>query len=270
MAKTTRSDAIVAELARCCSVMERATASFTSPDVRSAHDRIVEILNDDQELCEPSLLSNRAISAIKSRLLRANESVHIRSEIEYVETALHQAGDPFEGSWINPGFYELLNAQVGRWHSLKVLPDDDLRPIVVVGGGALPQSQVVLHRQTGRSIVSIERDRESADACRRMIEHLGHTASLTVVQEDGCGFDYHCASMVVVAAMVGDKKAIARRVRESGHNTHLNIRTPVGSHSLWRTPIDTHTLVSLGWKPIDFLAPAASAVAAFTCSASLR
>lgn len=264
-------EGVIAEVSFCCELMEGSEATFLSPRVKAAHDRIIKIFDEWSEVEQSRLLlMHPAWAGLRIRLLNANETVHIRSELAYVKAALETGSDPFRSSWINPGFFELLARQVERWNSLDLLIKEDSRPIVVVGGGALPQSQVILHRHTGMTVVSIERHRDSALAARQLIEHLGYDGNLKVIDVDGREYDYSGAAIVVVAAMVAEKVDVARRVRQSAPDAYLNIRTPNNLHGLWRTPIGARDLNSLGWRVVDTWLPEKSAVSAFTCVARKR
>jgi hypothetical protein len=122
------------------------------------------------------------------------------------------------------------------------------------------------HRKTGKRVISIERREDCAEAARSLIAHMGYSGSLEVITRDGREYDYHMASLVVVAAMVSQKLEVAIRVRQTSKSSLLNVRTPVGLHSLCRTPIDEKDLNSTGWRVADFWLPQGSAVGAFTCN----
>src|SRR5215472_17582702 len=148
----------ISELSRQCAIMERAGASFGVPEIRGAHDRIIQILDYySTTYTLNDFLRIPGVPRLRERLLEANVKVHMRSEVESAAVAISKDGDPFDSSWINPGFYELLLGQVERWRLLGIPKSGDRRPLVIVGGGALPQSQVLLHRQTGRAIISLDK-----------------------------------------------------------------------------------------------------------------
>jgi len=256
----------IPEISRCCEIMERPDATFSSGEVKEAHGRIVALLAKYSELGFHRIdASDPKWSSLQSRLRVANEEVHIRSELEDVRRSIRDGQDPFERSFVNPGFRALMDGQVNRWLSLGFLDKDDSRPIVVVGGGALPISQIFFYRQTGMRVISVERRQDCAEAARALIDHLGYTASLEVVAADGCEYDYRSASLIVVAAMVSEKLGVAARVLQTSPESALTMRTPFALHSLCRTPINETDLKAVGWRVEDSWFPDQGAVGALTC-----
>jgi hypothetical protein len=261
-------DAAIDRLEQFCSVMETTGAKFSMPSVKRAHDQIIKIFNLYSKCDYHEFLRHPAIPRLRARLLRANENVQNASELEYAESALKVEGNPFKQSWINPGFRSLLKDQATRWRAIGALEENVNKPIVIVGGGALPQSQVTLHRQTSRPIISLDRNMTAVVAAEKLIRHLGYQRHLRVVHCDGENYDYGGAGLVVVAGMVSEKASVARTVRNSAPYAYLNIRTPASLHCLWRTPITQEELVEIGWEVLDTFLPPSSAILAFTCKAS--
>jgi hypothetical protein len=241
--------------------------TFLCPSIRLAHDRLIDLFNmtlTHEEVS--SLLARPGTGELRARLCQLNASLHLRSEIEIAKSKIREAeADAFEGSWINPGFYPLLHGQVDRWHHLRLLNDGDQRPIMVVGNGALPQTQVFLHRCTGRTVIGIERDAESVRVAKDFLKRFGWGEQLPIVQADGCSFDYRGACMVVVTTLVAEKVAVAEQVFRTDTDAYLNIRTPTGLHRLWRVPIPIDELSRIGWLVADLWTPEGSSVSALTC-----
>ena len=167
----------------------------------------------------------------------------------------------FAKSWFTKGFAELLAGQVARWTRIGLLPRPERQTIAVVGGGALPQSQVKLHVETGADVVCIERDQECAEVCRAVIKRLG-LPRLTVVEADGRLCDYDSYDIVVVATLVQQKHLIAERIARTSRSAVFAPRVPVGLHQLWRESLNFELVSREGWKQIDAYTPRGSTIRA--------
>lgn len=231
--------------------------------VREAHDKILALLHcvrDQREVHQ--LLRDEAWIAMSSELTALNAEIHRLTEIDlarqYIEKSA--ARDPFEGSWINKGFTDLLRQQANRWKAKGLFRNGEAGPVVVVGGGAMPQTQVALHHALQCDVVSVDRDEESVEVCRRVLRRAGYR-HLRVAHDDGVKYDYSDAYLVVVATLVADRHLVAKRVARTSA-AFFAPRTPVALHAVWRKPVDERRVRAAGWRRIDYFEPRDSSVAA--------
>jgi len=262
---------LLGELQRCCDLLASASAeSVLDSQVREAHDTMAAILSVSSRSKQgKALLRFPGLQALSERLGTVNAAYHRCAELAKARAYLSQANssaDPFENSWLSPGFDRLLRGQVARWRRLGLFARADARPIVIVGGGALPQSQVFLHRATGHPVISIEKDAESALVAREVLTRLGYHRNLEVIHADGCHYDYADALIVVVATLVAEKANLAETVARTASDTFLNVRSPTGLHRLWRVPFETGDLQRGNWSIIDGWTPRAASVRSTTCA----
>jgi hypothetical protein len=264
----TKVDKTVREIVRNYEVLTNAkNLVIVSGPAREAHDRLLACFSAPRsELEITAILSSVDVQRILPTLRHLNAQAHRDTEEYLAQRYLTCAGqaDPFKDSWINTGFTALLAGQVARWRAARIITDEEAKPIVMVGGGALPQTQVFLHRETGRSVVAIERDVTAATLAGEVLRKAGYNQRLSVVAEDGADYDYQSCSIVVVATLVASKLDIAARVALTCPTAFLSPRTPVGLHCLWREPLSVQEFGKLGWMLVDKWAPNGSSVAALT------
>ena len=235
------------------------------PSVRSAHDGIVSILDRaDRTLRNDEITALLAKTDLRERLIQLNARLHSVTEIAFARSAISGPADrdPFEGSWINRGFTDLLIGQVAQWRRCGSLEARRQR-IAIVGGGALPQTQVFLARALGCDTVSVERDPEAAELSRKMLAWTG-VRNAQVEVADGSDFDFGGCTIVAVATLVRQKSVISRQVAMTAPQATFAPRNAVGAHAMWRETIDEESVLSQGWRLSDAWVPAGSTVASHT------
>jgi hypothetical protein len=234
--------------------------------VRKAHDDILHCLDkstSSDEVC--SLLTSEEYAPLRNELTRINSHLHQLTEIELATRYLNSRTqkDPFEGSWINRGFSALLEGQIDAWKALGLFAKRPPSQVVVVGSGALPQTQIYLHRQLKCNVLGLERDVVAAELSQAVLRKAGHP-SLRVEQIDGTRFDYEGTSLVVVATLVQTKCLIAKAVASTAPKSVLSPRTPVGLHGMWREAVSLSKMARVGWKLMYTWEPPNSSVASLT------
>jgi hypothetical protein len=229
-------------------------------EIRKLHDKIYEILDVIPEDLVTPLLRDASALALRVALSKLNATLHSSTEIGLAKRylAADLDADPFQGSWINGGFTDLLNTQIAQWIGAGV--DIMKGPVVVVGGGALPQTQVFLRERLRCEVITVESHDESASLCEAVLNKL-RLGRVHVRCMRGEEYDYGGCSLVVVATLVSGKADIARRVFETGGPaTYFAPRSPLRAHAMWREPINTHDIVASGWKLLSSLEPKNSSV----------
>ncbi|MFK4048175.1 Hypothetical protein RMHFA_05781 [Roseomonas mucosa] len=236
--------------------------SMTNPRLRALHDEVLATLDEADRLRPVVHLHERHdLQDLRDLLMKLNLELHLQTEIDFAKSFLSSPGgtDPFSGSWINKGFFSLLEGQIQHWQSCGLVHEAHSR-IAVVGGGALPQTQIFLHKALGCPVISIDRDGESAELCDAILKRLGY-APLSVIHADGLTHHYAGFSTVVVATLVQGKDSIARRVAETSDEAIFAPRTPTGNHRFWREPVNEEELERQGWSLLGSWAPENSSVA---------
>jgi hypothetical protein len=244
-------------------------ANPCAQEARMAHDAIMHYL----DICRPdadvaAILSHPKSVDLRRELIELNSAFHRETELSLARRYLSskKEGDPFEGSWINKGFPSLLKDQVKGWKRVGLFDNNADNPvIIVVGGGALPQTQVALARELRCNVFSVERDHESAEVCRHILQRIG-LEHLKVFNVDGAEFDYTESYLVVVATLVEKKELVARQVANTNSEAVFAPRIPLRLHEMWREKIDERYLASCGWTLIDRFEPNESTVATLTLS----
>jgi len=228
---------------------------------RNIHDQISCILDSPIDLLDDPWVDSKFLAELRNNLMTLNEELHGDTERALAKELVTnwRESNPFQGTFINKGFSELLSGQIDHWRSCGIL-NAGVKKVAVVGGGALPQTQYFLHEKLGLPIYAIERDAESAELCRAVLDKIG-TRDLFVINEDGAHHDYSGYELVVVATMVRDKNLIARQVRETAPVAAFSPRTPLRNHRLWRESVDVNELVLQGWLFCGSWEPTASSVA---------
>ena len=245
--------------------------TFFHPKVKLAHDSLLRAFQTNLKEAERhTLFQYEQIAAISSDLKRFQARTHVNTEIMIAQAYLKKKGsatNPFIQSWINPGFQNILNNQLTRWKHSGIL--NNIRNICIVGGGALPQTQVILHKLSGLQITSIDKDPSSCELCSRVLAKLKLSKSLKVVNEDGCKFNYQGFDMVILATLVPEKIEIAQQVFSSG-KMYFSPRVPVGLHELWRNTITKIELEEIGWLLVDEWFPKHSSIGSLTLNSHAR
>ncbi|VVN84761.1 hypothetical protein PS720_01381 [Pseudomonas fluorescens] len=237
--------------------------------VRYLHDKILMCLDSASHSDAISIMQSDEVQELRSTLIRLNADLHKTTEIALAQRFLSEddSGDPFVDSWINKGFTNLLNSQIDQWQDASILDDVKKGPIVVVGGGALPQTQVFLHRSLGCEVISVDIDEQSATLCTEVLRKMGLTHT-SVICADAKSFNFERASIVVVATLVRQKAEIAAQVAKTAPDAYFAPRTPVKLHAMWRELVCVEELSAKGWQSISVLTPPESSVASMLFSYS--
>ena len=236
--------------------------SMTNPRLRALHDEVLATLDQADQIRPAIHLHERHdLQSLRDLLMKLNLELHLQTEIDLAKSFLSspRGTDPFSGSWINRGFFSLLEGQIQHWRSCGLVHQADSR-IAVVGGGALPQTQIFLHKALGCPVISVDRDGESAELCDAILRRLGYEM-LSVIHADGLTHHYAGFSTVVVATLVQGKNSIAGRVAETAAEAIYAPRTPMGNHQFWREPVDEGELERNGWRLLGSWGPEKSSVA---------
>ncbi len=242
-------------------------ATFHDPRLRMAHDRLSDLLSEASTPEALAFCTTRSdFPPLANQLQSLNAELHRRTEIaDAVSLATRPPGSSDGGLWVTQGFEQILRAQTHRWEGLGLSNVQDGRPIYIVGGGALPQTQRVLREYTNRQVISVERDLRSVEAARRLISTWPEPQFMPVIHADGRQADYQNAAVVVIATLVAEKHEVVVRIAETAPpDALLSVRIPAALHVLWRSTLDIDLLEQQGWLLRDRLSPSSAAIASLT------
>jgi len=119
------------------------------------------------------------------------------------------------------------------------------RGIAFVGGGPLPLSAILLHAQTGESVVCIDADAEACEISKQLLTRLGLNR-ISTVHTNGMDFSYESVSTIFVASLVARKTAVARRIVETREGPVVAVRSVEGVRTLLYDPADQTSLEVAG------------------------
>lgn len=208
------------------------------------------------------VLAHAQVIEVRQRLPQLYARSHQETEKDQARALIAQHGKgkqaeitSFISNYTSPGFRLMLQGHVDRWQRYGILRAGDERPIIMVGGGPLPQSQLLLNHLTGRTVITVDRDPEVAEYAGQVAEVFGKSSKLPVHVADGGNYDYKEAGIVVVAAMISGGEAVAGRVLATEPAAHLTFRTPRGLRVLASEPFNHAALLSAGWSLLDVWSP---------------
>jgi|GEM_PF-6852746 len=227
---------------------------------RKLHDEIYTCLDEVDGWTVNKILNDDQFGTLRDGLRLLNAQLHRATEIGLARRFLTRNSyvDPFEESWINGGFVDLLNAQIHQWRAGGVQIDGSR--VAVVGGGALPQTQVFLRTQIDCEVLCIDSDPEAVELCSAVLKKLGLN-QVDAVCCAGEAYDYKEVDFVVVATLVGPKTQIAAQIlATAGANLYFAPRSPVRLHQMWRNPADVESIQKFGWSLVSKLEPKNSSV----------
>ncbi|WP_436198246.1 hypothetical protein [Ensifer adhaerens] len=252
----------LAALKEQCSEIELdGTYNMLSSRVRRAHDAISAILDEVDYTGNTLKLFSVGLSRMREDFITLNSRLHSATEKLMAGELLLRDGSVAEylnQTYINKGFPDLLRFQSSEWRRLGV----SLRAgdnLYIVGGGALPQTQIYLASEFDCNIISIDQDHIAAELCKKVLKKHGNP-KLTSIWHSGESFDYSNASIVAVATLVTSKEKIGHQVYQTSDCAFFAPRCPIGAHAFWRTELQTEHLAAIGWRLLGNLSPQNSSV----------
>jgi len=112
-----------------------------------------------------------------------------------------------------------------------------------IGCGALPLTSIWLAKDYGIKTVAVDNDKEAVFLARKVVNRLGLSRYIRVVNSSGQDFNYANYCVVHIASMAGrnssEKRAIFKRVKATADTDTVIIgRTTRGLRSLIYAPVD--------------------------------
>ncbi|MCV6587668.1 MAG: hypothetical protein OIF57_01380 [Marinobacterium sp.] len=230
---------------KLCTIEE---PTFKNPSVRVLYNEVADLLSTPLSSEEEKAVISRV--PFHSELIFKTATLHLKSEKLVARSFLSgEIDDVFEETWFDKKLPYVLQAQAEQWEKVGVDLKANDNKIAMIGGGALPQSQVYFTNYSGVPVTCIDRDDEVIYLVKRVLEKL-KLYDLPVIQSHGDQADYQGFSLVVMAAMVEGKVEVLKRIRETS-DAAVCIRNPAGLYQLMREYISVSDVEAAGYKLID-------------------
>jgi nicotianamine synthase len=223
--------------------LRRLDSLAPAPEVNALFQELVRVCVRADHRAAPPVLADARIRRLRPGLLRLCSQGESLLEQAWARGVL-AAADP----WAELGRFTYLenyrqlsrlevHALAGAGH----VPRPGGR-VCFLGGGPLPLSALLMHRELGAAVDVVDNQPEAADLARRLLDRLAPAAGLRVAQADAtCAEDMAQilagCDVVVMAALVGhtrgQKRAVLRAVgRALEPGAYLLVRSAHGLRSL--------------------------------------
>jgi nicotianamine synthase len=257
----TSAAAEIAVSARLCDRIVRLHDQLSRLDSLAPAPRVDALFQELVRLCvgahdemAASVLSDARIRQARPSLLRICSQGESLLEQAWADRVL-EAEDPWAelGRFTYLSNYEqLIRLELQTLAAAGYVPSPDSR-VCFLGGGPLPMSALLLHRELGGAVDIVDSEPRAASIARRLLDRLAPGPGLRVVLADAmCAADMaeHLAGcdVVVVAALVGQsrsqKRAVLRAVGRALHSGgYLAIRSANGLRSLLYPVVEPQDVV---------------------------
>lgn len=87
--------------------------------------------------------------------------------------------------------------------------------VAFVGSGAMPMTAIILHKITGVAIDCFEKDSQSVELSRKVINKLGQERSVKVISKNATEEDFSKYSVILLAVLAKPKKDLMRIIWKS-------------------------------------------------------
>ncbi len=244
--------------------LKNSTPSLSAPETSSVHGQLTGHFNAYNTMLDYGRLASVGdMEAIRCELTELNAEIHKAAEIQQAEllTTQDYSTSSIKSYWKTPGLLEVLEAETIAWKDAGLL--EKTRRLVVVGGGAVPQSQLFYFDKLNLPVACVEIDQHAASLCESLLKSLGKEF-LPVFNCDGGEFSYEENDLVVVALLVPEKFEVARQVASCTSASTLTLRLPVGLHEFWFEGTALADIASLGWRKVTEHCPPNSTIASIT------
>ncbi|MBB1485796.1 nicotianamine synthase family protein [Oceanospirillum sediminis] len=216
-----------------------------TPAVKKIYDEFVELLSTP--MTEADVQSIAEQITFRKDLTRLHGELHLRSEKKVAEDYLEgRIDDLFQDTWFDKHLPVLLKSQVEHWERLGFDFSQRDKKLAMIGGGALPQSQIHFTIYSGAPVTCIDRDDEVVSLVRQVLNKMKQ-GDLPVIQAEGNQADYSEFDLVTVAAMVEDKASVLKQIRATS-DAWVCVRNPLLLHQLVREPIHQQDAETLGFR----------------------
>ncbi len=223
--------------------LSRLDSLAPDPEVNGLFQELVRVCVHADDRAAPPVLADPRIRRLRPDLLRLCSRGESLLEQAWARRVL-EAGDPWAElrrfSYLE-NYQQLSRLEMHTLAGAGHVP----RPgagICFLGGGPLPVSALLLHRELGAAVDVVDNDPHAADLARRLLDRLAPGPDLRVAQGDATSAEDMAqllagCDVVVVAALVGhtreQKRAVLRAVgRALDPGAYLVLRSARGLRSL--------------------------------------
>lgn len=203
---------------------------------RCLKDFVQAVLDCRTSARHTPLLDRADVRALRAPLLQKLSEAEFQMELFYAQPG-RLASFPYHDNYRDL-VAEELRALGGA------LPEGD---IYFIGSGPLPLTAVECARQTGRSVICVEKDPAAASLSRRVIAELGLAEKLRVCEADGADCDYRGAGLVMIAALVDGKDVTLAKIQNAAPGAMIGIRSAEGLRTLLYDAVDPQEVTRKGY-----------------------
>ncbi len=113
--------------------------------------------------------------------------------------------------------------------------------ILIIGSGPFPETAICYAKEFGCKVVCVDMNQEFVDVSRKLVEKLGLSDRIEVVQGFGQEMDYSGFTKVLVTILTKSKGSILERLKES--KAEIIVRTSYGASELVYRPFEKENLL---------------------------
>jgi nicotianamine synthase len=226
------------------------------PEVNALFEELVRVCVHADDRAARRVLADARIRRLRPDLLRLCSRGESMLEQAWARGVL-EAADP----WAELGRFSYLEnyEQLSRLevHTLAAAGHvPQAGRVCFLGGGSLPLSALLMHRDLGAAVDIVDNEPQAADLARRLLDRLAPGPGLRVVQADATSAEDMArllggCDVVVVAALVGhtprQKRAVLRAVgRALDPGAYLVVRSARGLRSLLYAVVEPGDVAEAG------------------------
>jgi nicotianamine synthase len=219
-----------------------------APEVNALFQELVRVCVHADDRTAPHVLADARIRRLRPDLLRICSQGESLLERAWAHRVL-AAADPWAELDRFPyleNYQKLSRLEVHTLRGAGHIPRPGSRACFL-GGGPLPASALLMHRELGAAVDVVDNQPQAADLARRLLSRLAPGPGLRVTQADATSTEDMAqllagCDVVVVAALVGhtrdQKRAVLRAVgRALDPGAYLVVRSAHGLRSLLYTVV---------------------------------
>ncbi len=197
---------------------------------------VLDLSGDDEKL---RALEDSRVRNIRAPMLQKLAEAEFHMERYFAEMFSKQQSlslPDLDQFWYRDCYHKLAQFEIEAMHKTVSEKDKPLK-MAFVGSGPLPLTGIDMYLQKGCDMLCVDCDQEAATLSRSLVEKLGLSQKISVVQRDGCEQDYSGCDVVLIAALVPEKEKVVRRVRETAPDAVIGIRSVQRLKALLYEPV---------------------------------
>lgn len=203
------------------------------------------------EKTEARVLQRPSIVQARKALLEKLNQAECEMEKHWANTFVAEPkldSEKLKDFWYHENYVELTDYEVKHWKEI----GDEPRPgdhVTFVGSGSLPLTAIMLQEKTGAHVTCVDCDPKATELSRTMIDKLGMSKDVDVVQATGEDASYEGVTHAVIAALVPNQVGVLEKVMEQSPNARVAVRSADGLRTLLYAQSNMEGIEKLGFEP---------------------